>query len=168
MRKFPGASMRVSILAGAAVLVGFSLLAATSVEAKPKKTYNVCTAEQVQSPAGKKCIDKNYEPAELAALNVYDLHCGSNGTMLCCKRHKGTGKAVCTQVQRAISASDRPISTDGVLDPGPKKRAPGVAGPIGGGILEQGPGLGTSGPSATGTPVGGSVAPPAPRPGKIN
>jgi hypothetical protein len=74
--------------------------------------------------------------------------------MLCCARVGGTGKATCTSALTAIPASDRPNTSGGVLDPGPKQRPRRDAISTGGGILDGGPDFGSQGPAATGAPLG--------------
>jgi hypothetical protein len=169
MRILPIVSLRISVAASATILVGCSLLAATSVEAK-KKTYNTCTVKQIGSESGASCLDKNYTPGALAVKVVYGLYCGGNGTMLCCKQDSVSGKIItCSSVLTATPVSDRPKTSGGVLDPGPKQRPRRDAISTGGGILEPGLGGGFDprGPASTGAPLstGRGSAPP---PGKIN
>lgn len=155
--------MRPSIVFAVAAALALS---AVTAEAKKKKIVsNGCTMEQLQSSRASACIDKAEKDLKNGSRYTHMVFCGAefgSTGMACCKTGDSRTFA-CEPIRVAQPPSDHTPVTGGVLEPGPKQRPPHMTIPGSGGILEQGPSLGTSGPSATGTPVGGS-APPAPRP----
>jgi hypothetical protein len=166
---------RIVLVGSAAALLAIGV-STNSVDARIKgKDVNGCTQKDLDSPLSKSCAKK--EMNRLLNSSKSGIRSGSAGYALlcsaagnrCCRISEG-GLVVpgsCSSTLTGIPVSDRPDTSGGVLDPGPKQRPRRDTISTGGGILDPGPGFGSQGPAATGAPLstgGGS----APAPGKIN
>jgi hypothetical protein len=130
------------------VLLAASWLAALAMSAPAAATPNTCSAKQIQSPAGARCIDKNLGLGDMRFV----LYCSSTGKLLCCELDdKGNIKDHSCEVAqlRALVPAVRFSITD------PRKAPVPLTPPAG--LLEPGPGLPTGGPAATGAPLGGAA-----------
>ena len=164
MLKSQFGSRRIWVVTCAVILAG-SLQAGTA-EARYQFKNN-CNQGQLTSPQGQRCAAKADAAIASYKKYTYVLICGGNGMHLCCKLSDTTGKVSECQSARTTTVGDNATNPDGVLDPGPKKRRDTIF--TGGGILDPGLGGGTQGgPSATGAPASGGVAPPRARGSQIN
>jgi hypothetical protein len=175
MRLFP--ITKILILIGAVILASNGWWPAPA-EAKPKgRLFGTCTAQQINSSGGRTCMAKaeqrEIEKLRQGSYNAWGwvLVCTADGKKACCKSgyrpEGGSGVWGCESVLTAMPPGDRPNTSGGVFEQGPKNRPRRDAISTGGGILEPGPGLGPQGPAATGVPTSGGAAPP-PRGGRIN
>jgi hypothetical protein len=138
------------------VIVAVATLLSVSGESSAKQISVKLTAEQVKTVCGKKLQQSS------GAMGC-ERDCGTKlCSYNCAKDKKGNGKNCSGMVVQRVGGGS------GGQNPGSRgKRGLAVIPPVGGGILDSGPGFDTQGPAATGAPLstGRGSAPP---PGKIN
>jgi len=121
-------------------------LTALAMSAPAAATPNTCSAKQIQSPAGARCIDKNLGLGDMRFV----LYCSSTGKLLCCELDdKGNIKDHSCEVAQLRALV--PAAKFSITDP---RKAPVSLNPPAAGLLDPGPGVSTGGPSAIGTPLG--------------
>jgi hypothetical protein len=146
------------------MLVALSMAApATGAQRK----QHGCTAGQIQSPQGAKCVDKNKNLPSNATYS-YVLYCSSTGKLMCCQYDNGSIKdhscSIAEPLRRPKSVSAPPGGSLAPESGGPRR--PSVA-PTGG-LLDPAPGLNPITPAATGSPLGGAAPPRALGGGRVN
>jgi hypothetical protein len=144
-------------------------LAAMSVSAsgKPSIGLTSCKKKQIkkfqESKGGKKCTAKQTQDVVSSSATIHGIYCSSSGEVLCCEYKDGkVVNGSCETIKEVrVPFKPRPLenkaTTSGkaerVTRPGPLDGGPQ------GGILEPNRGLSGTGPSATGSPIGGASSP---------
>ena len=75
-----------------AAIVSLAGLGEDAAEAKPKRTYNGCTQEQLQTPEAGQCLNQITGDLTQGRSYTHVVYCDSGGHILCCLTDNQTGQ----------------------------------------------------------------------------